>query len=430
MLGCPSPRQQLSNGLLVFVFLLVLSSCRSAPSDNHNQANQPSPTPTPTSTQGFMPRLIVDTWNNIHLFETFDYNISNPASIAGYYDFVWGARADHVEAIRAGNPNILISYYISFFRDDGIFAESHTYHDLAYWKATHPDWILYRCDRVTPAYEFGNPNMPLDFSNPEVVAWQIQTYALPASSSGYGALAADNLVMTNLSNACGSYINGKWVQRYTGQRDDVQWRKDVITWATQMQQALHHLPHPLALIANFDYENLSPQDAQVQQIISHLDGISDEPGFTHYGQSYLTGNDWVQKIEFMESVQEQHKAYYVINQFPSIGRDEIQWALASYLMGKEHSAALFISTYQGYGSDTRYDEYNAPIGSPLGPMYHSQGVYVRKYSNGLSIVNPSATDTDTISLDSGKSYRDLYGNTVMQAVTMPPHSGLVLLNAT
>src|SRR5436309_8060344 len=31
----------------------------------------------------------IDTWNNIHLFQSFDYNISNPATVARYYDFVW-----------------------------------------------------------------------------------------------------------------------------------------------------------------------------------------------------------------------------------------------------------------------------------------------------------------------------------------------------
>ncbi len=53
------------------------------------------------------------------------------------------------------------------------------YHDLSYREAVHPDWILYKRDRVTPAYEFDNPNMPLDFANPALESWQIQTYALP-----------------------------------------------------------------------------------------------------------------------------------------------------------------------------------------------------------------------------------------------------------
>src|SRR2546429_9873306 len=73
-----------------------------------------------------------------------------------------------------------LQYYIPFHRDNGTFSNSGAYHDLAHWKAAHPDWVLYKCDRVTPAYEFGDPNMPLDFANPALVSWQIQTYVQPA----------------------------------------------------------------------------------------------------------------------------------------------------------------------------------------------------------------------------------------------------------
>jgi hypothetical protein len=68
---------------------------------------------------------------------------------------------------------------LPFYRDHETFFDSHAYHDLSYWEAVHPDWILYKCDRVTPAYEFDNPNMPLDFANPALESWQIQTYAMP-----------------------------------------------------------------------------------------------------------------------------------------------------------------------------------------------------------------------------------------------------------
>src|SRR5439155_5684487 len=129
----------------------------------------------------------------IHLFQTFDYNISDPATIAKRYDFVWGGQSDHVAAFRASNPGMSISYYIPFHRDEGTFPGGRMQHDLAYWEVTHPDWILYKCDRVTPAFEFGGPDTPLDFSNPALVPWQIQTYAQPASVSGYDAIAADNI---------------------------------------------------------------------------------------------------------------------------------------------------------------------------------------------------------------------------------------------
>jgi hypothetical protein len=130
----------------------------------------------------------------------------------------------------------------------------------------------------------------------------------------------------------------------------------------------------------------------------------------------------MQRIHFMESMQGQQRPYYVVNQFDGsapVNREEIQWALASYLMGKEHLAALFISTYQGYGADLRYDEYTMQIGSPKGRMYQTQNVSMRDYNHGLSIVNPSATDSYMVTLNAHSHYRDVSGNLVGQTITMP-----------
>ncbi len=362
---------------------------------------QPTSTPSPISTRSagnILIRPFIDTWNNIHSFLDFDYNISNPAAIAKHYDFVWGASPQNVSAFRSGNPNIFLTYYIPFHRDGGAFSNSEKHADLNYWTTNHPDWVLYKCDRVTPAYEFGDPNVPFDFTNPAVVSWQVQTYAQPASKIGYDGIAADNVNLQNQFGACGSYIQGKWVQRYTGQLDDPQWTTDVITWLTLMQQALHHLQHPLALIPNLSIGGLSPDGPSVRQVLSHVDGVLDEGGFTNFGDGYLTNSNWLQAIQFIQAVQQQNKPYYIINQFPSIGRAEIQWALASYLMAKEHTSALYISTLQGYGGQSLYSEYAAQIGSPSGPMYQTQGVYLRQYSQGLSLVNPGNTNSYTITL--------------------------------
>ena len=126
--------------------------------------------------------------------------------------------------------------------------------------------------------------MPLDFVNPALLSWQIQTYAQPASENGYDGIAADNLNLQNLFGACSIYRDDQWVQRYTGQLDDPRWCTDVINWLTQMQQALHHRRHPLALIPNLALDGLSPSDPLIQQVVSHIDGIEDEDGFTHCGR--------------------------------------------------------------------------------------------------------------------------------------------------
>ena len=375
-------------------------------------------------------RPFIDTWDNIHVYQPFDFNIANPVTIAAQYDFVWGASTYNVAAWRQGNPNIFLTYYIPFDRDYGTFNDNTAIHTLGWWQANHPDWVLYKCDKKTPAY-FGNGNsVPLDFSNSAVISWQVQTYAVPASTSGYDGIAADNADLGNWSQACGVYRNGSWVQLYNGQKeDDAAWQNNVIYWLSQMQKALHGFSHPLALIPNTSFADVPVTSALVQKMAGHVDAFLEENGFTLAGAGYLTDSAWVQHIAFITSLQAQGKAYFSENQYPAIGQSEIQWALASYLMCKNHAAALTINLNQQYGSTNLYPEYSAKIGNPSGAMYQDQQVYWRGYSNGLVIVNPSSTQAYTVTLPSGVKYVDLYGNVVGPTISMPIHSGIVLLIA-
>lgn len=393
-------------------------------------------------------RPFIDTWQNLHFFQSFDYLIDRPAAVAKHNDFIWGATPSKVAAFRSSHPDALISYYISFHRDPGTFTNHDIgidndgtvtsiplarVHGLAYWQASHPDWVLYQCDRKTPAREYGDPNIPLDFSNPAMIDWQVQTYAKPASEQGYDAIAADNLNMENLYKACGVYRKGRWVQLYSGETDDSAWRRDILFWVTRMQSRLHALSHPLALIPNLGLASgTQANDAWIQQIISHVDGVLDERGFTNYAAGYLTDDDWLQAVLLMKSVQQQGKPYYSENQFPArqLNAAQIQWALASYLMSKEHLASVNITStmngVQGYGDDRWRPEYAASIGVPRSEMYRAQQVWWRDYSGGLVVVNPSSTNGYTVTT-SAATYKDLYGNPVPKTFTLQPHSGLVLI---
>lgn len=441
-------RKPLSTILFLVSLLLIVSSCGSSGSTGKSQGSSTSSlsltpqtqvTPichgsscvVPTSVVNARP--FIDTWDNIHLLQSFDYHIQDPASIAKYYDFIWGAATNKVAAYRATNPDITLSYYISFFRDSGAFGNSTSPQSLSYWQNAHPDWILYRCDRTTPAYEDGEPNIPFNFANPAVVQWQVQTYALPASQNGYDAIAADNVNLENMIGACGYYKNGQWVQRYSGRTNDPQWRADILAWVTQMQQALHALSHPLLLVPNLGIGSIPLSDPTLVQIVQHVDAVLDEGGFTGYGENYLTDSRWAQKIQFIENVQQQGKAYYIVNEFNqsalagdgSLTSADIEWVLASYLMCKQHTASVFLSPTQDYGRNLWNTWYAAQIGSPRNDMYQGQGVYWRDYTHGMSIVNPSSTATYTVKLPG--QYTDLNGNSVGQTITLPPRSGAVLL---
>ncbi|MBV9269622.1 MAG: hypothetical protein JO165_00905, partial [Candidatus Eremiobacteraeota bacterium] len=108
------------------------------------------------------------TSGKIGLFQIFDQftpnkiSASEAAADASRYTAIWGARVNNATSWRSGNPHMQTSYYIPQETDANTGAWGNQGHTLAWWKANHPDWILYACDAnnnptTTPAYIPGLP---------------------------------------------------------------------------------------------------------------------------------------------------------------------------------------------------------------------------------------------------------------------------------
>ncbi len=434
-----------------FMMLLVLvlaSGC-----SLNQETNTPTPTvnfntggPTPTPVGVSVPvcrlpactnlnptpgtRPFIDTWSNVHRFLTFDFNAHNPYEIAKKYDFIWGADPQNVAGYRYANPNIVLSYYMTIHRNDGDFINTDLgkQQGVDYWKARHPDWILYQCDRTTPAFENHDPNIPFIFTNPAVLDWMVQTYVQPAVAYGYDAIAVDNVSMENQFGACGSYDkNGQWVQRYTGKNEDPQWESDVADWITKMQDAFHKQTRPMLLMANFGLGPVPLNSPSAQRTLAHIDGVLDESSFTHYGQNDLTASQWLQMVQYINAMQQQNKPFFEVNEFKGdITNTGKEWALASYLMCKQRLALVYFAPIQHYGYDMQIPELDTQIGSPNDDMYSAQGVYWRDYTGGEVVVNPGDNPA-TVTIKTSKTYADIFGQPVSRTFLLASHSGKVLL---
>jgi hypothetical protein len=333
-------------------------------------------------------------------------------------DLVWGS------TYPAEPPGIFNLYYYPFDRDADV-GTGGTHHDIAWFLANHPDWIEYTCDKKTPAYEYGDPEVPLDITNQAVIDYMMQTYILPAIQQGYDGIAFDNVDFANNGGRCGVWKNGKWISQpdYLG---------GVLNWAAWMNKALHALNVSIAM--NFPYDFSNQHDSY--QMFQYLDIAVDERGFTNRGRSnddYLPLSQWLANMDAYQFLVANGKGFVSINEMPEpfaqVSQAEKQWALANYLLVKGQYSYIAITGIQEYGFTLITPEYSAPIGHPLGLMYQSQGVYMRDFSNGLAIVNPSSFgQTFNIILSSGV-YQDLYGNKV-NLLTLAPQTGIVLLGKT
>jgi hypothetical protein len=112
---------------------------------------------------------------------------------------------------------------------------------------------------------------------------------------------------------------------------------------------------------------------------------------------------------------------------------QARYGFASALL----ESGYFMYTVTGATTPFRIDEFDAPLGTPAeaAPIAAtSSGIWMRRYSNGLVLVNPSSS---TLTINVGAGYKRLSGTqepsvnngAVESSVTLPPKSGLLMLKA-
>ncbi len=398
----------------------------------------------PPSHAAAPPYGLPNTTTGIHIGLPFDHN-TVPAAMAGHADIVFGS------SWIAQPPSVYHTLYLPFDRDeDRRYYATAGAQGIAWWQANHPNWIEYRCDKSTVAYESANTHsVPLDTANPAVRAYIERTYIAPAldgalpgyNGATFEAVGFDNFQMENGSDysgqRCGHWTGARgtsrWVAQYNGTTNDPTYRRNNVAVAGAYQRYIHaHFPHS-AMVANFSYDPAYPTDSA--HLMDKIDVLFDEQGYTRGNNAppwNYTDAAWLSKQRAMQAYLGTNGHGVIdINQepvpFAKLTAAQVQWALANYLLEKNSASYLYVTGYQEYGHAYTRPEYAAPIGSTMGGMYPSQGVYMRTFTNGLTVVNPSSTTSFALKFPAG-TFKDLNGHAVV-SVTLGPASGLVLLGA-
>ncbi len=388
-----------------------------------------------------------NTWDNIHL-----------GAIGGSFQPVNGLDASPlVGFVMWGNlPSRYLTGVVNHARYCKWGQATATTLSIEWFKQNHPDWLSYTNDRKTLAYyrygtQIDYAHAPLDFTNPAVQDLIISQCLTPALSQHFTAVGFDHVTTLNRFAVAGHYTtDGQWVQMFSGNFSDETYRQAMInayaTLIAKMKAAALQQGKTIAIAFNY-YPNLEYND-HYTDLLPYADIVLDEAGFTKLGNTtfpYLTAtpvsgtnitNAWLTKIEDLWILQNRFNKPVIINGLVPYAVDathlpqqrDIQWILANYLLVKgAYTYSSFISSvFDRYAQlNVSLPEYFAQVGHPHSPMYLSQNVYMRAYSNGLAIVNPSLNQSYTVTLPAN-TYKDLYGHAVT-TVTMQPYSGLVLV---
>lgn len=357
---------------------------------------------------------------------------------ANRYDIVWGSF--NPQPWRSANPRALVSrYYI--VSEDNILVSGN---NLSWWQQNHPDWILYACDSSgNPTHDYaytpgdGFADVPLNIHNPNVVQYQVQSLTNYIKANGYNAMALDEVIFQNYMEGgnpklgvgqsvtpgeygCGTYnADGSFNRVYTGKTDPT-FIADILNWVSAARQTAK--ANNLDVIVNHPAGSTS--DPNEQALLGMVDATLDENGFSDYGNYPRLTSFFRNTLAYMKYVQSRGVAFVDIDKFAVNGEtttvpsNEREYAIATYLMGNEGAADMFIvgnnGAGYGYGAEQYYQEYTAAIGTPCAEMYEDASnpqIYYRKFSHGLSIVNSGSSGPETATLPA-HTYSDIEGRAV------------------
>lgn len=303
--------------------------------------------------------------------------------------------------------------------------------DLKWYQENHPDWVMYQEDKKTPAYgyvySYGGL-VPLDVSNPEVRDFYLQKFIMPAVNAGYKMVAMDNVDLGNWPKAVGRFKGTEWITLYTGKKNDAVFQENMIAWMQFLKQKLN--PLGVAVVANIK-ATTAPENVIIKTIDA-VDAWLDENGFAHKGIK-VTDKKWEEAIAIINKVTQQ-KGYISINQMrgekaEDWPEDQVSYVIGSYLLSRGPKSLLAMCSYTDNAIYHHYfyrKEMDTDIGKAIAAaVKESNGLWTRKFSKGLVIVNPSSKSSQTITLPKGK-WKTLSGEIIEGYLLMPAASASIL----
>ncbi|MBV9410547.1 MAG: hypothetical protein JO148_03040, partial [Acidimicrobiia bacterium] len=283
----------------------------------------------------------------------------------------------------------------------------------------------------------GNPvtsksegNWLMDVSNQNWVQDRVATCTTYAATSGYDGCYVD---MLGSSSVAAGYVSSRPVNPATGQLwTDTDWLA-----ATSKLGATVKTGNPPLMVVGNGLQNgrqyfASPGASSV--LLNGLDGGNAQGwirGASDPITTFESAANWKMDVDMLVDAGSKGKSVMAMTKVWGVTATQDQldavhrFALASFMLGTNGNQYFDFDSNQTDGAvvpDHPYDHVNP--GTPTGPYSVKNSVYVRYFSSGIAVVNPSKTNTYTFNL--GSTYKNLQGQS-MSSVTLAPDTGDVFV---
>jgi hypothetical protein len=372
--------------------------------------------------------------------------------VAENVGYVWGATAPEVP----GGPAIhdaYVDWQQGYCPGGGYSLTCPSGQPPSYpWlEKNHPDWVFWQVNSkgkpTVIAHGAGDPGPIVDFTNPSVRSFWFKTYIAPALRAGFDGVSWDHSTPYNSYGAAGHFnARHRFVRQFTGYTEDPGYAKAEANALNKFLQMARAVKASAAFTTTVFDSCTERHTASWYAPLKYVQTVFDEAGYTNWGDKkypWLTAssgpacrNEWLAKTKRYIFLQKQGKSVVLVNEIPmNLTPDEtdnnpqvralMQWALANYFLVKSTHTYFWFGTRQAYGYPAvMQPEELVTLGSASGPMHAESCAYVRTYTQGMAVVNPSPHRACRVVFPSGK-YKDLYGHH-LNASTLGPHTGLVL----
>jgi hypothetical protein len=329
--------------------------------------------------------------------------------------------APYLSAMRSANPTLKVFAYMN-----GVYAQSNqgpgtgSYPNAWYARDVAGNFISSR--------SFGNWLM--DPTNSAWVTDRAQACGQAIAASGYDGCYLDVL---GTSSVDPNYVSSvPWNSR-TGQNwTAADWVANTSFLAAQVKSG-----NPGRLVTGNGLANgneyFDPASGPTSTLIGPLDGANAQ-GFVRNESAgintYRGLNRWKQDVDMLVDAGSRSRAVMGMTKVgvPATSAQVLSWqryALASFLLGTDGHQYFYFDP-DGVNAAVAYDhpDLHVFVGSPSGAYsVTSSGAYVRSFTSGLGVVNPTAS---TVTVVLGGTYRDLDGVS-RTSVTLAPNTGMVFI---
>lgn len=318
------------------------------------------------------------------------------------------------------NPNISVVRYLNFSCRFGDQQEMIL--------RDHPDWVLRDASgNPVPAIWGAGNGITLDPANPEWRNYLIDQSYKAVTEGGYDGIMADVILMVNKLPSDFKGINPRTGQIYT----TAQWRDDQYETLRLVKEKIGK---DKRLVANNVRFGKGYFEEGASRFLNVVDGVVAEDfrgPSSRALDSSVSEDVWKMNVDMLIDIQSKGKSAVAnVKYNEAVITDQNKKAesdrflLATFLLGKGelsyYSSEILLSNRQ---VKREYDPvWKTAIGIPLNIYYKKDGVYMRDFSNGKVLVNPTKF---SYTVDLGGEYKT-FDAMIVRKVTIAAQQGLIL----